>query len=487
MGVDQGPFHGITKEVAFRPSSFVLFFMSDSADLNDLYRQWLEIPSDRLPPNHYALLGIDDFESDTSIIDESAKSRSAYLHQIAAGPNRKTVQEMLGQVAVARRTLMNDDSREQYNDNLRAESSRSSGAAPTTTPDHHPSAAATSTGRRRKNNEWKYHLVSATILLSIVGAIYWFNRNSGGRRAAEAKSDVSGTARPTVHNETVSAANAPSKPAVTARRATSPVAQRRNKGSGLGSGLGSQFSDVLSDIDKQSDNKLPGNNPGSSSSGRSGSGGGKENMFRPLGAVTINAPETLDATPKWISNLNAIEASAGDIENHFTCDHGFDWIQPQDQRLVVSKPTDGELPDEIILKAKKNKFTDTSVIALHCSIGPKTSPGSSVAVIVDGYSIGMKSIADGIEIFVRERGAGGVEDSVCKITTDADSCKLAVARDPGPGDSIRWYVAPGNLHRTGTIETGRIKDTYAAIKLRPGSLDEAPFWFGGLEMSTDSK
>ena len=66
--------------------------MADPTDLNSLYQEWLEIPAERLPPNHYALLGLDDFESDKHVIEAAAKSRSAYLHQIAAGPQRKIVQ-----------------------------------------------------------------------------------------------------------------------------------------------------------------------------------------------------------------------------------------------------------------------------------------------------------------------------------------------------------------------------------------------------------
>jgi hypothetical protein len=62
--------------------------MPDHSDLNALYHEWLEIPAERLPPNHYALLGLSDFESDTEAIEAAAKSRSVYLHQISAGPQR---------------------------------------------------------------------------------------------------------------------------------------------------------------------------------------------------------------------------------------------------------------------------------------------------------------------------------------------------------------------------------------------------------------
>ena len=87
--------------------------MSDSTEL---YERWLEIPSDFCPPNHYVLLGVDEFTDDESAIDAAAKKRTAYLHQIAAGPNRKEIQQLLGEVAVARRTLLDASSRSEYDE-----------------------------------------------------------------------------------------------------------------------------------------------------------------------------------------------------------------------------------------------------------------------------------------------------------------------------------------------------------------------------------
>ncbi|MEO1529391.1 MAG: hypothetical protein AAFX06_28555, partial [Planctomycetota bacterium] len=108
--------------------------MTSPEQLETYYTEWLEIPASRLPPNHYALLGIEDFETDTDTIESAAKARAAYLHQIASGPNRKAVQEMLGQVAIARRCLTDAGSRSEYDRALRQPSPQSEPATPTSGP-----------------------------------------------------------------------------------------------------------------------------------------------------------------------------------------------------------------------------------------------------------------------------------------------------------------------------------------------------------------
>lgn len=178
---------------------------SDTDSLNELYQSWLEIPAERLPPNHYALLGLEDFESDTSAIEQAAKQRGAYLHQIAAGPQRKAVQQLLGQVALARRTLLEDSAKSAYDESLRnpqtVAATDESAAAPSVTPPFQSamqtksatqtasakSAASFAEQRRRKKkaSTWKFHAISASVLLSIVAIVWLVNSGAGGRRAAQ--------------------------------------------------------------------------------------------------------------------------------------------------------------------------------------------------------------------------------------------------------------------------------------------------------------
>lgn len=85
----------------------------------DPYHVWLGIPADQQPPTHYRLLGIELFESSADVIDAAASRQTAYLHQIASGPNRKASQKILTEVAAARRCLLNADSKIAYDQTLK--------------------------------------------------------------------------------------------------------------------------------------------------------------------------------------------------------------------------------------------------------------------------------------------------------------------------------------------------------------------------------
>ena len=208
--------------------------MPESLDLNDLYQQWLEIPADRLPPNHYALLGVDDFESDATAIEDAAKARNAYLHQIAAGPQRKIVQEMLGQVAVARRTLLSEEAKNEYDQALREEPAvvdeppvhEVTEETPHLTPTESAQPVSTSVASPlndsgKRSGGWTLHLISAGTLIVLVIAVYFYKQY---------RYDL---ANP------------------------NPVVAPQTTGSGIASGMDEKFSDVLSEIDEQRETGLP--------------------------------------------------------------------------------------------------------------------------------------------------------------------------------------------------------------------------------------
>lgn len=93
------------------------------SDEFDPYHVWLGIPPSQQPPTHYRLLGIEPFESNADVIDAAASRQTAYLHQLAAGPNRKASQSILNEIAAARRCLLNPDSKAAYDEKLKAEDS----------------------------------------------------------------------------------------------------------------------------------------------------------------------------------------------------------------------------------------------------------------------------------------------------------------------------------------------------------------------------
>jgi hypothetical protein len=86
----------------------------------DPYYLWLGIPPHEQPPNHYRLLGIAAFEPNASVIDSAASRQSTYLHSVAAGPQRQASQKLLTEIAVARRTLLNAESKQIYDAELKA-------------------------------------------------------------------------------------------------------------------------------------------------------------------------------------------------------------------------------------------------------------------------------------------------------------------------------------------------------------------------------
>ena len=99
--------------------------MSDSREMFDPYWEWLEIPPEDQPPTYYRLLGLEDFEDDLATIDDAAKQKTAYLHPMASGPNRESVQKLLSEVAKARRTLLGSEAKAAYDESLRADESTS--------------------------------------------------------------------------------------------------------------------------------------------------------------------------------------------------------------------------------------------------------------------------------------------------------------------------------------------------------------------------
>ncbi|NQV24541.1 MAG: hypothetical protein HQ518_09255 [Rhodopirellula sp.] len=110
--------------------------MSDSFDP---YHIWLGIPPKDQPPNHYRLLGLQNLEENTDVIDAAANRQTAYLHEMAAGPRRKESQQLLNEIAVARRCLLSPEKKQEYDEQLRAdaaaiEAARTVTAAPAAIP-----------------------------------------------------------------------------------------------------------------------------------------------------------------------------------------------------------------------------------------------------------------------------------------------------------------------------------------------------------------
>ena len=105
--------------------------MSDSFDP---YYIWLGIPPKDQPPNHYRLLGLQNLEENTDVIDAAANRQTTYLHEMAAGPNRQASQQLLNEIAAARRCLLSPEKKQEYDENLRANQAAQNAAPPAAVP-----------------------------------------------------------------------------------------------------------------------------------------------------------------------------------------------------------------------------------------------------------------------------------------------------------------------------------------------------------------
>ncbi|MBX9656849.1 hypothetical protein K2Y11_24790 [bacterium] len=91
------------------------------------YCEWLAIPPCSLPPSHYRLLGLKDFESDLDKIQRAALNQIARLRVHQAGPHSDLTQKLMNEVALARITLSDGSKKEEYDRQLRQSIPRVSG------------------------------------------------------------------------------------------------------------------------------------------------------------------------------------------------------------------------------------------------------------------------------------------------------------------------------------------------------------------------
>jgi hypothetical protein len=86
----------------------------------DPYHKWLGIRPGQRPPNYYQLLGIDENEKDPEVIEEQAMSRTAHVRTYQAGQHAEDCKRVLGELALARATLLKPEKRRDYDAKLRA-------------------------------------------------------------------------------------------------------------------------------------------------------------------------------------------------------------------------------------------------------------------------------------------------------------------------------------------------------------------------------
>jgi serine/threonine protein kinase len=85
----------------------------------DPYQQWLGVPPEEQPPNHYRLLGLALFEQDRAMIERAAQQRSIHLRALATGGEVPLVEKLIAEVAAAKACLLAPEKKASYDRNLR--------------------------------------------------------------------------------------------------------------------------------------------------------------------------------------------------------------------------------------------------------------------------------------------------------------------------------------------------------------------------------
>ena len=89
------------------------------AESFDPYLRWLGIRDPERPPNHYRLLGLALFESDSDVIAVAADRQMAHVRTFQAGQNGAASQRLLNELAAARVALLKPDTKAVYDEQLR--------------------------------------------------------------------------------------------------------------------------------------------------------------------------------------------------------------------------------------------------------------------------------------------------------------------------------------------------------------------------------
>lgn len=90
-------------------------------NLFDPLAEWLGIPANEQPPDHYRLLGLATFESDAGAIERAADERMALVRRHQTGRRGAATQEVLNRLAAAKQCLLDPATRSAYDAAIRGQ------------------------------------------------------------------------------------------------------------------------------------------------------------------------------------------------------------------------------------------------------------------------------------------------------------------------------------------------------------------------------
>ncbi len=470
----------------------------DSTDQSDQpYQQWLKIPAELCPPNHYVLLGVDEFCTDQDAIDAASKKRTAYLHQIAAGPNRKVIQRLLGEIAIARRTLLNAQSRQDYDTSLlsgddepdpqtaavsiqpndeREDEPDDEQDAVTTTFSRTRSAAADvataaesnaatgtavgstarkSPSRRKPRSPWdayKLHFLSASVLACAVGIFAFVNRD-GGRRASQVPDAGQTPLGPGFQRQTAPKRPTGAKPTRATKRpqvasGAKQTTRPRRVSSGLTGPAGFDPTITTSpDSTTPSFANLPrfdrlDSDPLDSPSSDS----------NPPGKLSFEKDAKLP--PNWLDGLATIAVFNGKFHRQFKSPVAHrKVVKIENNQLTVLTSKSKTVYPQFI--CNQHQLTPLMAVAFSTSMRPGMNKAAAVGLVVGNTKIVLQSTEKGVSIRTHKRTQKTKARFICNVTVAADvkQSTLVVARDAKKPSLLHWIFKAGTDNRIGTIET----------------------------------
>ena len=85
----------------------------------DPYHEWLGIPPQDQPADHYRLLGISTFESKLSVIENAADRQMTHVRSLQSSKHADVCQQLLNEIAAAKICLLDAQRKAEYDQRLR--------------------------------------------------------------------------------------------------------------------------------------------------------------------------------------------------------------------------------------------------------------------------------------------------------------------------------------------------------------------------------
>ena len=156
------------------------------SDTFDPYCKWLDIPPEEQPADHYRLLGIEQFESDTKLIKKAAEAKIEYLRTFQLSKRFSFLKKLMAEVASARVCLLNNEKKAAYDAQLRGHSETAQDSAPVRPGDamtermpprgeqsqrRRLGGSATALAPKKVRSRWKKNALPLQIILGVVTVI----------------------------------------------------------------------------------------------------------------------------------------------------------------------------------------------------------------------------------------------------------------------------------------------------------------------------